>query len=81
MNESQPSKEKGAVGSALIQTDSSDDPQPYHSSLALQACKVQWHGEAARLGAEYRRNGNPAHLRALRVHLAAMRAWKIGVNV
>ncbi len=73
------------MGSALIQTDSSDDSQPYRSRLALQACKLQWRGEADRLAAEYRRTGNPAHLRALRVHLAAiagrMRAWKMGVNV
>jgi hypothetical protein len=81
MNEPPVRKEKGAVGSALIQTDSSDDPQSYHSCLALQACVLQWRGEAARLAAEYRRTGNPAHLRALCVHSAAMRAREMGVNV
>ena len=74
MKEHPPPKERPAVGSGPIQTDSSDDSQRYRSPVALQACKLQWLREANRLA------GNPAHLRALRVHLAAMRAWKIEVN-
>jgi hypothetical protein len=33
---------------------------------------VQWRNEAARLWSEYQRTGHPSHLRAFRIHRAAM---------
>ena len=70
---SPPKKEKRTVTGALIQTESSNDPQQYQRRLGLQtSCEIQWRREAHRLAVEYRRTRNPAHLRAFHVHRAAM---------
>ncbi len=62
-----PPKEKGAPGSApLLDRLSLIE---YRWSRYLQA---HWRREAIRLFTEYRRTGNPAHLKAYRVHRAAM---------
>lgn len=44
----------------------------YRLPLVSQAIRAVWRLEAARLLSEYRRTGNTAHLKAFRVHRAAM---------
>ena len=44
----------------------------YRLPQVAQATLVVWRQEAARLVSEHRRTGNAAHLKAFRVHRAAM---------
>lgn len=62
-----PPKEKGALRHAPLLSKLS--PTEYRWSLHLQA---HWGAEANRLFTEYQRTGKPAHLKAYRVHCAAM---------
>jgi len=41
-------------------------------TYSVNRALVQWRREAARLWTEYRRTGHPSHLRAFRIHRAAM---------
>ncbi len=66
-----PPKEKGALqhGPLPCKLASAE----YRSRFSLQArCEIRWCSEAKRILAEYRRTGNPAHLKAFRIHRAAM---------
>lgn len=66
-----PAKEKGALQHAPLLSKLS--PAEYPSRLGLQARReISWLREAKRILAEYRRTDNPAHLKAFRVHRAAM---------
>ncbi len=68
-----PPKEKGALQHAPLFTKLA--PTEYPPRRRTQArCEIRWWREARRILAEYERTGNPVHLRALRVHCAAMRA-------
>src|SRR5207253_810632 len=46
----------------------------FSDRLSVNHTRTQWQKEAGRLLAEYRRTGDTAHLRAFRVHRAAMGA-------
>lgn len=66
-----PPKEKGTLQHAPLLSKLAQTG--YALALSLQArCEIRWREEAKRILAEYSRTGNPAHLKAFRVHRAAM---------
>ncbi len=67
-----PPKEKGGIVTAARLERSNYTSKLFYRNSRVNHTREQWRGEATRLLAEYYRTKNPAHLRALRVHRAAM---------
>jgi hypothetical protein len=63
-------KKKG--GGATNATRSESCSILWQSGYSVNHVLAQWRTEANRLRAEYDRTGNPAHLKAFKIHRAAM---------
>lgn len=73
MKPTSPKKKSGGAGNAARINPHSPGIL-FSDSLSVNHTREQWLKEAQRLFAEYRRTGDTEHLRAFRVHRAAMGA-------